>query len=159
MNVDSAVYNYWLNKNSDKANVNVRPVSPTPSQIPTPSQMPSQAPSQMPSQMLSQMPSPTPSQAPSQAPLIVPQNDSHVNVIQTNPNMKYNYVKCDKTVYVVKSTIYTVFHTLMAFFACYLSYKCNNGFHLTSFIVALIFPYIYIIYILSTRGICDVPKK
>jgi hypothetical protein len=52
--------------------------------------------------------------------------------------------------------IYMVFHIIMAFVAIYLSWKCNNGkFNLLSFLIALFFPYIYIIYILATRGTCD----
>ena len=52
--------------------------------------------------------------------------------------------------------IYIIFHIIMAFVAIFLSWKCNNGkFDLLSFLIALFFPYIYIIYILATRGTCD----
>lgn len=51
--------------------------------------------------------------------------------------------------------LYSMFHTVLALFAIYLSFKCNNGFNLGSFLVALICPYIYLIYILATKGLCD----
>jgi hypothetical protein len=52
--------------------------------------------------------------------------------------------------------IYMIFHIIMAFIAIYLSWKCNNGnFDILSFLIALFFPYVYIIYILATRGTCD----
>ena len=74
------------------------------------------------------------------------QESAPVPVVNVDNKVRYNYAKCDSTVYVVKSTIYSIFHTLMAFFACYLSYKCNGGFHTSSFLLAIFFPYIYIIY-------------
>jgi hypothetical protein len=52
--------------------------------------------------------------------------------------------------------IYSVFHTVMAFIAIYLSFRCNNGFKWGSFLLALLFPYIYIIYILATQGTCGI---
>jgi hypothetical protein len=52
--------------------------------------------------------------------------------------------------------IYMIFHIIMAFVAVFLSWKCNNGkFDVLSFLIALLFPYVYIIYILATRGTCD----
>jgi hypothetical protein len=52
--------------------------------------------------------------------------------------------------------LYSIFHTLMAFVAVYLSFRCNNNkFNSASFIFALLCPYIYIIYILATQGTCS----
>ena len=52
--------------------------------------------------------------------------------------------------------IYMIFHIIMAFVAVFLSWKCNGGkFDLLTFLIALFFPYIYIIFILATRGTCD----
>ena len=52
--------------------------------------------------------------------------------------------------------LYGVFHIIMTFIAVYLSFKCNKDkFNPTTFIFALLFPYIYIIYVLGTRGTCD----
>lgn len=48
--------------------------------------------------------------------------------------------------------IYAVVHFVLALFAIYLSFKCNGGFRLGPFLVALFCPYIYIIYIFATRG-------
>jgi hypothetical protein len=73
-------------------------------------------------------------------------------------NMHHSYAKCDSSPYIIKSAIYGIFHTLMAFVAVYLSYKCNNNsFNTGSFLLALFFPYMYIMYILATRGTCDIP--
>jgi len=52
--------------------------------------------------------------------------------------------------------IYGIFHTLMALLAIYLSFRCNdNKFNAASFVVAFCCPYIYIIYILATKGTCS----
>jgi len=51
--------------------------------------------------------------------------------------------------------IYIIFHIIMSFVAVYLSWKCNGKFNLLSFIIALLFPYVYIIYILASKGTCD----
>lgn len=55
-----------------------------------------------------------------------------------------------------KSQMYSIFHIIMAMVAIYLSFRCNKGFDMSSFIVALCCPYIYIIYILSTKGTCGI---
>lgn len=52
--------------------------------------------------------------------------------------------------------IYTVFHSIMSFIAIYLSYRCNRGFDLNSFLVACCCPYLYIIYTLATKGSCGI---
>ena len=53
-------------------------------------------------------------------------------------------------------TMYSIFHIIMALIAIYLSWKCNKGFDLSSFIIALIFPYLYLMYIFATNGTCGV---
>ncbi len=50
--------------------------------------------------------------------------------------------------------IYSTFHSIMALVAIYLSFKCNKGFDLGSFMLACCCPYIYIIYTLATKGTC-----
>ena len=50
--------------------------------------------------------------------------------------------------------VYSVFHSIMFLIAIYLSWRCNKGFNLGSFLVACLCPYIYVIYILSTQGTC-----
>ena len=52
--------------------------------------------------------------------------------------------------------IYSVFHLIMSLVAIYLSFKCNKGFDMGSFVVAFCCPYIYIIYILATQGTCGI---
>jgi len=47
-------------------------------------------------------------------------------------------------------TIYSVFHMVVAIFALYLSFKCNKGFDIGSFLMACCCPYIYIIYKFAT---------
>jgi hypothetical protein len=52
-------------------------------------------------------------------------------------------------------TIYFIFHIILSLFAIYLSWKCNNNtFDTYSFIISLLFPYFYIIIILSSKGTC-----
>ena len=65
----------------------------------------------------------------------------------------------DKSVIVYQSYgsgryIYSIFHIIMSLIAIYLSYKCNKGFNMGSFIIAICCPYIYIIYTLATKGTC-----
>lgn len=65
--------------------------------------------------------------------------------IQTRKHYKPHYV-----------SLYMVTHIIISFFAIYLSWRCNNGFDLLSFTVALFCPYIYIIWALATRGGCGI---
>lgn len=55
--------------------------------------------------------------------------------------------------------IYSVFHTLMSLAAIYLAYRCNKGFELGPFLVACCCPYLYIIYVLATKGTCGILEK
>jgi hypothetical protein len=58
--------------------------------------------------------------------------------------------------YSIGRIIYGLFHIIMVGIALILSIRCNNKeFNLGSFIVALFFPYIYIIYILATKNLRD----
>lgn len=52
--------------------------------------------------------------------------------------------------------IYSVFHAMMTLIALYLAFRCNNGFNWWSFLAALFFPYIYVMYIVATRGTCGI---
>ena len=63
-----------------------------------------------------------------------------------------NCPPCDKAA--TGRYIYSVFHSIMALVAIYLSFRCNNGFSLGSFFIALLCPYIYIIYVVATKGTC-----
>jgi hypothetical protein len=53
-------------------------------------------------------------------------------------------------------SLYTITHIIVSMFAIYLSWRCNNGFNLLQFVVALLCPYLYIIWALATRGGCGV---
>jgi hypothetical protein len=53
-------------------------------------------------------------------------------------------------------SLYMVTHLIISFFAIYLSWKCNNGFKLMSFLAALLCPYLYIIWALATKGGCGI---
>ena len=64
---------------------------------------------------------------------------------------------CDKAA--TGRYIYSVFHSIMALLAIYLSFRCNNGFSLGGFFIALLCPYIYIIYTLATKGTCGILEK
>ena len=76
-----------------------------------------------------------------------------------NNNKKYNKIKC----IIIKNnkpTIYSIFHSILSFFAIYLSFKCNKGFfNFGEFFMAIFFPYIYIIYkYVNNKRLCDVFK-
>jgi len=58
---------------------------------------------------------------------------------------KYSTIKPTR----LRSLIYFIFGV----FSLYLSFKVNNGFNLGSFIVAALFPFIYIPYVLAVYGI------
>ena len=55
--------------------------------------------------------------------------------------------------------IYSVFHSIMALVAIYLSFRCNKGFAIGPFLIACCCPYIYIIYTLATQGTCGILEK
>jgi hypothetical protein len=48
-------------------------------------------------------------------------------------------------------TFISLIHTILAIFALYLSFICNKGFDLPSFIGAACCPYIYILYVFAIR--------
>ena len=69
---------------------------------------------------------------------------SNVSNMSTNP-LKY---------------IYIIFHLILTLFAIYLSFKCNEGFDFLGFLMAIFFPYIYIIYKYATSDtFCDILKN
>lgn len=74
-------------------------------------------------------------------------------------NKSNESMEAEKSVVVYQTSgtgryIYSVFHLIMSLVAIYLSFKCNKGFDMGSFIVAFCCPYIYIIYVLATKGTC-----
>jgi len=55
--------------------------------------------------------------------------------------------------------IYSVFHSIMALIAIYLAFRCNKGFSLGPFLIACTCPYLYIIYVVATKGTCGILEK
>ena len=51
--------------------------------------------------------------------------------------------------------IYLIFHIILTCVAVYLSHKCNSGYNMVHFLLAFFFPYVYIIYMLAIRGLCN----
>jgi hypothetical protein len=81
-----------------------------------------------------------------------------INNNQPQPNNQTINEDLCKDFCSTSNTIYGIFHTIMFLIAVFLSMRCNHGFNFGSFIVACIFPYIYIFYILVTEydnGLCD----
>lgn len=50
--------------------------------------------------------------------------------------------------------IYSITHTIILFFAVYLSFRCNPEFNLLSLIFALCCPQCYILFALASKGGC-----
>ena len=66
---------------------------------------------------------------------------------------KVKLVECSNGKY-----IFSIFHSIMIFIAVYLSFKCREDqdkFNIIHFIIAILCPQFYIIYILATKGLCD----
>ena len=59
----------------------------------------------------------------------------------------------------VSYCLYGIFHTIMSIIGIYLSFVCNKGFHLLPVLVAVLFPYPYLIYIIGTQGTCGLIEK
>lgn len=77
-------------------------------------------------------------------------NEDDVNKFQDKIVMNIT----EKEVYEICSpqrAIYSVFHTVMFFIAIFLSFRCNKGFSVGSFLVACMCPPLYILYILVTE--------
>jgi len=54
-------------------------------------------------------------------------------------------------------SFYSIFHTVTALFAIYLSFKCSNGFAFGDFLLACCCPLLYILYRAATSNFCAVP--
>jgi len=69
-------------------------------------------------------------------------------------NKKNNSVDQFKPQY---SSLYIITHSILLFFAIYLSWRCNSGvFDPLNFLFAIFCPHLYIIWALATRGGCGV---
>lgn len=82
------------------------------------------------------------------------------NEQKANMEEAYQTTKLNKSIECTDSNngryIYSVFHTMMTLVAIYLSFRCNKGFEIGPFLVAILCPYLYIIYILATKGTCGI---
>lgn len=56
----------------------------------------------------------------------------------------------------VGTAIFSIFHIMLSLVAIYMSFRCNKGFDFGSFLAACCCPYIYVIYVLATKGTCGV---
>ena len=89
-------------------------------------------------------------------------NKNQPNKDQPNKNQP-NKNQCNEINHIIvlefnssKST-YSVFHMIVSLFAIYLSFKCNNDFDLSSFLMACFFPYFYIIYkFVKSENFCGI---
>ena len=53
------------------------------------------------------------------------------------------------------TSIYGIFHSILSIIAIYLSVRCNQKINYTSIVIAIFFPYLYIIYsIIVHNGLC-----
>lgn len=62
----------------------------------------------------------------------------------------------NKVNYSTEQILLSIFHFVVTIYAVFLAHRCNNGFNLGSFIIALCCPYIYIFYSASFNGLCMV---
>jgi ABC-type polysaccharide/polyol phosphate export permease len=53
----------------------------------------------------------------------------------------------------VGNIIMWIIHSMVVLFAVYVSFNCNDGFNLLSFLAALVMPYIYLIWIVFKNGL------
>ena len=102
-------------------------------ELPTPAPPPA-VPEPPPPPAVPEPPTPDPPTAAQKPPNPPP----HTRVAHCNNNKQI--------VYCPLSSIYPVFHSIVSFFAIYLSFKCNGGFDLASFLMAGACPYLYIVY-------------
>jgi len=73
-----------------------------------------------------------------------------------NDKNEYDQDKIKEIIIVSDSSIFfTITHLIISLFAFYLSWRCNNGFNILSFLCALCCPYLYIIYALAVHGGCN----
>jgi hypothetical protein len=76
-----------------------------------------------------------------------------MSYINTNDNTDSRHSQEKKSLRPICS-LYMITHLIVSFFAFYLSYRCNNGFDMLSFLAALFCPYFYIIWALAVKGGC-----
>jgi hypothetical protein len=85
----------------------------------------------------------------------IPQDNIRTNLIYLGRNINNTSDR-----YATGQVIFYIFHVIMSLIAIILSLRCNNkSVDFGSLLVAIFFPYIYIIYILGTKNLkeqCDI---
>lgn len=79
----------------------------------------------------------------------------NTNIISKDKTLEEQLFNSQKDL-CASSEIYTVFHTVLSIIAIYLSFRCNKGFDLMSFLIACCCPYLYIIFTIATKGTCGI---
>jgi hypothetical protein len=82
-------------------------------------------------------------------------NDENINEI--NNTLEKQVVTESKTSYI--GIIGGIFNTCIWFVAIYLSFKCNEPYKISSFLIACCCPHIYLLFILAKYGKCDALVK
>ena len=81
-------------------------------------------------------------------------NSNNMQNMPTDNNQQmYNNQQIDKQTS-NSMVIYSITHTIILFFAVYLSFRCNPEFNLLSLIFALCCPQCYILFALASKGGC-----
>ena len=87
---------------------------------------------------------------------IIEIDTNEIDIIEIDTN-EIDTTKCKKRRNTYKLASFLYF--LIMVFALYLSFLCNNGFDLGAFLMAIFFPYLYIIYKLATaKDFCGLDK-
>ena len=78
------------------------------------------------------------------------------NTIDNNDRYK-NDENADIKIVPQFSSIYLITHTILSFFAIYLSWKCSGSkFNWVHFLIALLCPHLYIMWSLAVHGGCGI---
>jgi hypothetical protein len=73
------------------------------------------------------------------------------------PNRKEKLKKPIDEIRPCYGSLYTITHIIISFFAIYLTWRCNkNKFSPVAFILALLCPHFYIVYVLAVYGGCGI---
>ena len=64
--------------------------------------------------------------------------------------------KCQRGGATGSGIMFQVVHLVLGLVALFMSFKCNNGFSFGHFLAACCCPYLYLPYILATKGTCGI---
>jgi hypothetical protein len=129
------------------------------------SNIPTSLPTTLPATLPASLPATLPTTLPATLPATLPlepnkiSNDFPIRAAVCRPGecgLPFETIKTENNYNPLKY-IYTIFHSILTLFAIYLSFKCNEGFDFLGFLMAIFFPYIYIIYKYATsETFCDI---